>query len=103
MLGYAFGGKVKHLQLGVLDQDRGLPAIKLREMARPVAANARTFETVYYDDQAAALRDLREGKINGLLNIPPHFRARSWPGPTRASPWWKTTPTNSPPPPWKAR
>ncbi len=34
VLGYAFGGKVKHLQLGVLDQDRRMPAIKLREMAQ---------------------------------------------------------------------
>ena len=73
VLGYAFGGKVKHLQLGVLDQDRRLPAIQLREMAQAVGANARTFETVYYDDQAAALRDLRNGKISGLLNIPPEF------------------------------
>ncbi len=73
VLGYAFGGKVKHLQVGILDQDRGMPAIQLREMARAVAANAQTFETSYYNDQAAALRDLRNGKINGLLNIPPEF------------------------------
>jgi ABC-2 type transport system permease protein len=73
VLGYAFGGKVKHLQLGVLDQDRRVPAIKLREMAQAVGANAETFETAYYDDQAAALRDLRRGKISGLLNIPPDF------------------------------
>ena len=25
VLGYAFGGKVKHLQVGVVDQDHGLP------------------------------------------------------------------------------
>jgi len=73
VLGYAFGGKVKHLQVGILDQDRGMPAIKLREMAQAVAANAQTFETTYYNDQTSALRDLRNGKINGLLNIPPDF------------------------------
>ncbi|MGA2748869.1 MAG: ABC transporter permease [Verrucomicrobiota bacterium] len=73
VLGYAFGGKVKHLRVGVLDQDRALPAIRLREMAQAVAANAQTFDTVNYNDQAAALRDLRNGKINGLLNIPPEF------------------------------
>ena len=42
-------------------------------MAQAVAANAQTFETVYYNDQAAALRDLRNGRINGVLNIPPEF------------------------------
>jgi ABC-2 type transport system permease protein len=73
ILGYAFGGKIKNLQVGVLDQDHGIPAVKLKEMAQAVAANARTFQTVAYSDQAAALRDLRNGKINGLLEIPPQF------------------------------
>jgi ABC-2 type transport system permease protein len=73
VLGYAFGGKVKHLEIGILDQDRGVPAIKLREMAQAVAANAQTFDTTYYNDQAVALRDLRRGKINGLLSVPPNF------------------------------
>jgi ABC-2 type transport system permease protein len=73
VLGYAFGGKVKHLQVGVVDQDHGLPAIKLKEMFQAVAANARTFETIPYTDEASALRDLRNGKINGVLSIPPHF------------------------------
>jgi ABC-2 type transport system permease protein len=42
-------------------------------MFQAVAANARTFDTIAYNDQAAALRDLRNGKINGVLNIPPEF------------------------------
>jgi ABC-2 type transport system permease protein len=73
VLGYAFGGKVKHLEIGILDHDRGMPAIKLREMAQAVAANAKTFDTTYYNDQTVALQDLRHGKINGLLVIPPDF------------------------------
>jgi ABC-2 type transport system permease protein len=73
ILGYAFGGKITNLQVGILDEDHGMPAVKLREMAQAVAANARTFHTVAYSDQAAALRDLRNGKINGLLEIPPQF------------------------------
>jgi ABC-2 type transport system permease protein len=73
VLGYAFGGKITNLQLGVLDQDHGVPAIKLKEMFQAVAANARTFDTIPYSDQAQALHDLRIGKINGLLSIPPHF------------------------------
>jgi ABC-2 type transport system permease protein len=76
ILGYAFGGKVKHLQVGVVDQDHGLPAIKLKEMFQAIAANAQTFETVPYTDEAAAVRDLRNGRINGVLTIPPLFSRR---------------------------
>ena len=73
VLGYAFGGKVKNLQLGVLDEDQGLPAVKVREMCQAVAANARTFTPIVYHDEGSGLRDLRNGRINGLLEIPPQF------------------------------
>jgi ABC-2 type transport system permease protein len=73
VLGYAFGGKLKNVHVGVVDQDHQVPAIKLKEMCQAVAANARTFDTIAYDDEAAALRDLREGRINGVLDIPPEF------------------------------
>src|ERR1700745_2574281 len=73
VLGYAFGGKIKHLELGVVDQDHGVPALKLKEMFQAVAANARTFDTVAYSDPGVAVRDLRDGRINGVLEIPPQF------------------------------
>jgi ABC-2 type transport system permease protein len=73
VLGNAFGGKLKHVLVGVVDMDHGVPAIKLKEMFQAVAANARTFETIPYADQEHALHDLRNGKINGVLNIPPQF------------------------------
>jgi ABC-2 type transport system permease protein len=77
VLGYAFGGNLKHLTVGVVDQDHGVPAVRVREMCRAVAANARTFDTVEYADPGQALRDLREGRINGILTIPPEFSRRS--------------------------
>ncbi len=73
VLGYAFGGKVKHLSVGIVDQDHGVPALRLKEMCQAVAANARTFDTVAYTDRRLALEDLREGRINGVLEIPPAF------------------------------
>lgn len=76
VLGYAFGGKIKELRVGIIDQDRGLPTVKLREMFGAIAANARTFETTDYTDPRQALTDLRNGKINGVLNIPPEFSRR---------------------------
>jgi ABC-2 type transport system permease protein len=73
VLGYAFGGKIKNLHLGVVDEDHGIPAIKIREMCQAVAVNAATFDTVAYADKTEVMRDLRDGKINGVLNIPPNF------------------------------
>ncbi len=76
VLGYAFGGKIKNLKVAVVDQDHGLPAVKLKEMFQAVAVNARTFDTVSYSDSRQALEDLRNGKVNGVLNIPPEFSRR---------------------------
>ncbi len=73
VLGYAFGGKIKHLKVGVVDQDRQLPAVQLRGMFGAIAANARTFETVDYSDLRNALADLRNGRLQAVLNIPPDF------------------------------
>jgi ABC-2 type transport system permease protein len=73
VLGYAYGGQIKHLRLGIVDEDHGVPAIKVREMCQAIAANARTFETIPYSDKANAIHDLRNGTLNGVLNIPPLF------------------------------
>ncbi|MFN8096228.1 MAG: ABC transporter permease [Vicinamibacteria bacterium] len=76
VLGYAFGGNVKHLKLGVVDQDHGVPAVRVREMAGAVASGAKTIDTIAYTDPGLALRDLRDGRINGVLTIPPEFSRR---------------------------
>jgi ABC-2 type transport system permease protein len=77
ILGYAFGGAVKHLNLGVVDQDRGVSSVKVQELAGAVAANAKTFETVRYADLGEAVGDLREGRLNGVLSIPTDFSRRT--------------------------
>jgi ABC-2 type transport system permease protein len=77
VLGYAFGGNVKHLKIGVVDQDHGVPAVKVRELANAVADGARTFDTISYGDQGQALADLRNGRINGVLTIPPEFSRKT--------------------------
>jgi ABC-2 type transport system permease protein len=73
VLGYAFGGRIKHLEIGLVDRDHGLPALRLHEMFQAVAANAQTFTTRPYADAAAALADLRNGRIDGVIDIPPDF------------------------------
>jgi ABC-2 type transport system permease protein len=76
VLGYAFGGKVRHLEVGLVDQDGGLPAVQVQALGNAVDANAQTFSFVSYDDQRRALDDLRNGKLNGVLTIPPGFSRR---------------------------
>ncbi|MFA5909246.1 MAG: ABC transporter permease [Vicinamibacterales bacterium] len=76
VLGYAFGGNVKNLTIAVVDQDGGVPAIKIRELAGAVAANANTFHTVNYADEGQALDALRAGRVNGVLTIPPDYSRR---------------------------
>jgi len=76
VLGYAFGGNVKHLKVGVVDLDGSVPAVQIREMCGAIAANAKTFDTIRYADQGAALTDLRNGALNGVLTIPPDFSRR---------------------------
>ena len=42
VLGYAFGGNVKHLKVGVVDQDHGVPAVRIRELCNAVTNGARS-------------------------------------------------------------
>jgi len=80
VLGYAFGGQVKHLKVGLVDQDHGVPAVRLHELSNAVSANAQTFTPLMYNDLGAALGDLRNGHLNGVLAIPPDFSRRSLAG-----------------------
>src|SRR5215204_6453567 len=77
VLGYAFGGNVKHLKLAIVDQDHGLPALKIRELAGAAAAGAQTIDLFSYGDQGVALHDLRNGVVNGVLTIPPDYSRRA--------------------------
>jgi ABC-2 type transport system permease protein len=77
VLGYAFGGNVKHLKLAIVDQDGGVPAVKIKELAAAVSSGARTLDLVDYSDQGRAMTDLRDGLVNGVLTIPPDFSRRS--------------------------
>src|SRR5215212_8926694 len=80
VLGYAFGGNVKHLKLAIVDQDHGVPAIRIRELANAVSSGAHTLDLVDYTDSGVALADLRNGAVNGVLMIPPGFSRRSMQG-----------------------
>ena len=76
ILEYAFGGNVKHLKVAIVDQDHSVPAVRIRELASAVSSGARTIDTFDYADQGEALADLRNGRVNGVLTIPPEFSRR---------------------------
>jgi len=76
ILGYAFGGNVKHLKVAIVDQDHGVPAVKVRELASAIASGARTIDLLDYTDQGSAISDLRDGHVNGVLTIPADFSRR---------------------------
>ena len=76
VLGNAFGGKIRDAKLGLVDEDGGTQALKIREAFNSVRANLRTFEPVYYHDEKTAMNDVRNGNIQGAVIIPPQYSRR---------------------------
>src|SRR6476661_6571490 len=76
ILGYAFGGNVRHLKVALVDQDGGVPAVRIRELGNAITGNANTFELLPYADLGHAVGDLRNGRVNGVLTIPPGYSRR---------------------------
>jgi ABC-2 type transport system permease protein len=76
VLGNAFGGKIRDAKLGLVDEDGGTQAVKIHEAFDSVRANMRTFEPVYYSNEKQAMDDVRNGKIQGAVVIPPQYSRR---------------------------
>jgi ABC-2 type transport system permease protein len=76
VLGNAFGGKIRDAKLGIVDQDGGTQSLKIREAFDSVRANMRTFIPIYYNDDKQAMEDVRNGKIQGAVVIPPQYSRR---------------------------
>lgn len=80
VLGNAFGGKIRDARVAIVDQDHGPQALRIREAFDAVRANIRTFTPQYYDNEKDAVIDLRNGKLDGVLVIPPQFSRRVYAG-----------------------
>ena len=76
IMGYALGGTVRHVKVGLVDQDRGIPALEFRELTQAAGAGGGAFDITEYTALDPALADLRSGRINGVLAIPPDFSRR---------------------------
>jgi ABC-2 type transport system permease protein len=73
VLGNAFGGKVRDAKMGVVDEDHGTQAVRIKEAFDAVRATAGTFVAVPYDNEVQAREDVRNGKIQGAVIIPPQY------------------------------
>src|SRR4051812_14905587 len=76
ILGNAFGGKIVDAKMGIVDQDGGPQALKIREAFDSIRVNIRTFEPITYNNEKQAMEDVRNGKIQGALIIPPEYSRR---------------------------
>jgi len=76
ILGNAFGGKIKDARLGVVDQDGGTQAVKVLEALNAVQANSHTFRPIPYDSDQQAMQDVRTGRLDGAIIIPPEYSRR---------------------------
>jgi len=76
ILGNAFGGKIRDAKIAIVDQDGGPQALKVREAFDSVRANIRTFTPISYNDDKQAVADVRDGKLQGAVIIPPQFSRR---------------------------
>ena len=73
ILGNAFGGKIREAKMGVVDEDHGTQAIRIKEAFDAVRANAGTFVAVPNDNEVQAREDVRNGKIQGAVIIPAQY------------------------------
>ena len=78
-----------------MDQDGGPQALRVREAFDSVRANIRTFVPIAYDSDRQAMEDVRNGKLEGAVIIPPQFRGAYTRRIIRESRWSSTTATTS--------
>jgi ABC-2 type transport system permease protein len=73
VLGNAFGGKIRDAKVGIVDNDHGPQAVRVKEALRAIQSNARTFQPIVYNDERKMADDIRKGNINAGVVIPPQF------------------------------
>jgi ABC-2 type transport system permease protein len=76
VLGYAFGGKITNMHIGLVDEDHAGQAQRVREDMNAVSSGPRTFQVNEYGNLPDAMTDLRAGFIKAIVNIPADYSAR---------------------------
>ncbi|HTK94826.1 MAG TPA: ABC transporter permease [Terriglobales bacterium] len=76
VLGNAFGGKITEARVAIVDQDGGPQALKIRVAFDAIRSTARTVDPVLYTSDKQAMEDVRNGKLDGAIVIPPQYSQR---------------------------
>ena len=76
VLGYAFGGKIKGVEVALVDQDGGPQSLMIRQRLDTIASGPQTFRTIDYNSLPDAVRDLRTGFVRAVIYIPPDYSRR---------------------------
>jgi ABC-2 type transport system permease protein len=80
VLGNAFGGRVRHLWVAVVDEDGGPAARRVREAIYSLQSNGDVVRPVTYANERDAARDVRDGVVQGAVILPPDFSRRVYVG-----------------------
>jgi ABC-2 type transport system permease protein len=76
VLGYAFGGQIKGVAVGLVDEDGGTESRVILERLETLESGPKTFELVEYRAVPEAVKDLRTGKIRAVIDIPADYSRR---------------------------
>ena len=76
VLGYAFGGKITNVRVGLVDKDTGIQALEVRAGLNAIAESPRTFRLSEYPNLPEAMTDLRAGSLKAVIYIPPDYSQR---------------------------
>ena len=76
VLGYAFGGRIRGVEVALVDQDGGSESRVIRQRLEAIASGPQTFRTLDYDSLPDAVSDLRTGFVRAVIYIPPDYSRR---------------------------
>jgi len=76
VLGYAFGGKIRGVEIALVDQDGGSESRVIRQRLEAIASGPQTFRTLHYNSLPDAVSDLRTGFVRAVIYIPPDYSRR---------------------------
>ena len=80
VLGNAFGGRVRHLNVAVVDEDGGPAARRVIEAIYSLQMNGDVVRPIAYPNEAVAARDVREGAVQGAVVLPASFSRHVYAG-----------------------
>ena len=80
VMGNAFGGRVTHLTVAVVDADGGPAARRVREALYAQQSNGDLLRPVAYSDEASAADAVRRGEVAGAIVLPQNFSRRVYAG-----------------------